>query len=222
MRNQQGHFTRYAEHEKCAEFTAWLAENGHEPNPLRAEAKNFLKRLDPSATYFTFQTFDDNKERLAANKLKRAEANKRRKAKGLKPLTSSPDPFARILHGTLDKRWKELVDLNKQGAGVFITVNETDGKGRETENIKRVRALFLDLDGAPLDPVMESEPEPHIVVESSPGRFHPYLLVTGVKLEQFRALQKALIERFGGDKAIHDLPRVMRLPGFVHRKARRS
>jgi AAA domain/RepB DNA-primase N-terminal domain len=153
---------------------------------------------------------------LAANKKKRAEVNEQRKAKGLKPLTSNTDPLARIIHGTLNKCWNEMVRLNQEGAGVFITVNETDGKGRETKNIKRVRALFLDLDGAPLDPVMARKP--HIVVESSPGRFHPYLLATGVKLDQFSALQKELIARFSGDTAVHDLPRVMRLPGFVHRK----
>jgi Protein of unknown function (DUF3987)/RepB DNA-primase N-terminal domain len=39
-----------------------------------------------------------------------------------------------------------------------------------------------------------------------------------VKREQFAELQKALAARFGGDPSVHDLPRVMRLPGFFHRK----
>jgi hypothetical protein len=58
---------------------------------------------------------------------------------------------------------------------------------------------------------------PHIAVESSPGKFHAYWIVTDVALEEFMGLQKALAARFDGDR-VHDLPRVMRLPGFVHRK----
>jgi hypothetical protein len=201
----------------------WLADNviplwPQKPkakmSPDKDEAERFLGLLDPNANAFTLQTFDDNKERLKA----RAELNKQRKLAGKTLLPK--DPFARIHHGTLDQRWNELCKLNAQGAGVFITVNATDGKGRETDNIVRVRALYNDLDGAPLEPVMQSKPTPHIVVESSPGRFHPYWLVGDVKLEEFTGLQKALIERFGGDKSVHDLPRVMRLPGFIHRKGK--
>ena len=37
-------------------------------------------------------------------------------------------------------------------------------------------------------------------------------------LDQFESVQKTLIARFDGDPAVHDLPRVMRLPGFYHHK----
>src|SRR5215472_5611955 len=37
-------------------------------------------------------------------------------------------------------------------------------------------------------------------------------------LKVFEPLQKALADRFNGDPAVCDLSRVMRLPGFVHRK----
>jgi hypothetical protein len=177
----------------------------------RSEAERFLKLLDPSATYFTFQTFDDNPERKKARK---AEANRL----GKKPY----DPYAKVLNGTLDQHWRTLVALNDQGAGVFVTINETDGKGREIENIERIRSVFVDLDGAPLAPVMEASPAVHFAVETSPGHFHPYWRVEDVALGEFTPLQKALIERFGGDKMVHDLPRVMRLPGFLHRKAEPS
>lgn len=42
--------------------------------------------------------------------------------------------------------------------------------------------------------------------------------MTGCELAQFGPAQKALAEKFGGDPSVHDLPRVMRLPGFLHRK----
>jgi Protein of unknown function (DUF3987)/RepB DNA-primase N-terminal domain len=65
---------------------------------------------------------------------------------------------------------------------------------------------------------MKSEQKPHIVVESSRGHFHVYWRVSDVELDQFADLQKALAARFGGDPAVCDLPRVMRLPGFYHCK----
>lgn len=157
-----------------------------------SEAQTFLDALAPEGAV-TFQTFDDS-------------AAKRRE-------------MAQVMHGTLDECAIRLQRLNDAGAGVFVTVNETDGRGREYSNIVRVRALFVDLDGAPIEPVRDGPLAPHLVVESSPGRWHAYWLVEGVALEQFRPLQRGLIARFGGDKVCVDLPRVMRLPGFVHRKA---
>ncbi len=50
------------------------------PKPDRPKAERFLTLLDPGATFFTFQTFDDDKERK--------------------------DPkLARVMHGTLDALW---------------------------------------------------------------------------------------------------------------------
>ena len=190
--------------------------------PDREQAERFLALLAPEATGFTFQTFDDDKDRKKANKEKRREVNKQRKAQGKKPLTSSDDPFAHIYNGFLDTHWNELVRLNAQRVGIFVTINKTDGRGRSIPNIKRVRALFLDLDGAALEPVMQDKHKPHIVVESSPGHWHTYWRVRDVALKQFEDLQKALAARFGGDPSVHDLPRVMRLPGFCIRRANLS
>jgi hypothetical protein len=158
-----------------------------------AEAARFLKPLDPTATKFEFRAFDDNAER-------------------------DDEKLTKTFFGTLDEYAAELKRLNDKGAGVFVTINQTDGIGRKAENIVRVRAVFADLDGAPLDPVKEAPLKPHIIVESSPGRWHPYWFVEGMALEDFASVQKGIIARFKSDPAIHDLPRVMRLPGFYHRK----
>src|SRR5262245_34089444 len=93
--------------------------------PDRAEAERFLTALDPNATEFTFQTFDDN-----------AERKKERKAKGKK------DSFAKVFNGTLAQHWDALVKLNAKGAGIYVTLNETDFKGRTAKNIVRIRAFF--------------------------------------------------------------------------------
>ena len=113
----------------------------------------------------------------------------------------------------------ELDDLNDHGAGIFFTVNECDGKGRKKENVTRVRAIFVDLDGSPIEPVLAYNP--HIVVESSSGKYHAYWLVDDFPMEAFTDTQKNMARMFAGDKAVNDLSRVMRVPGYYHRKSGR-
>jgi RepB DNA-primase from phage plasmid len=79
--------------------------------------------------------------------------------------------------------------------------------------------VFVDLDGSTLQPVMACGLDPHIVVESSPGRFHAYWRVDALPLDQFGPVQRTIADRFNGDRTVTDLCRVMRLPGFPHRKA---
>lgn len=120
--------------------------------------------------------------------------------------------------GRFDDLREQLADGNANGFGVFVTVNECQGP-RKAENIRSIRAVFVDLDGAPLEPALQAEPPPQIIVESSAGRWHVYWVVDGsVPLEEFRPLQKALATKFGGDPMVCDLPRLMRVPGFLHHK----
>lgn len=154
------------------------------------DAARFLEVLEPVGN-FTFVTFDDKKSQTS--------------------LTEN-------LHGQFNDYVTELSAANLLGAGVFVTVNETDLKGRKTENIQRVRAVFVDLDGADLKPVLAWEHSPHMVVESSPGKWHAYWLVTDLDLAQFKTVQQTLAMKFGGDRKVCDLPRLMRVPGFFHHK----
>jgi hypothetical protein len=131
--------------------------------------------------------------------------------------TTSPQ----IIHGSraqLSKTFGRLLRLQQEGADVFVTINATDGQGRKAANIKRVRALFVDLDGAPLEPVLAWNKPPHVVVATSPGRYHCYWLIDGMPLEDFRGAQEALIDQFGADRGIKSVEHAMRLPGFLHRK----
>ena len=56
------------------------------------------------------------------------------------------------------------------------------------------------------------------MVATSADKWHAYWLVDVFEKFEFTNLQKAIIQKFAGDKAVHDLPRVMRLPGFYHQK----
>jgi putative DNA primase/helicase len=185
------HFLVYAE---WIRIPPWGADDtdGWCPETDRRDAEKFLTALDPAASTFTFQTFDDDEDR-------------------------KDGALIRVFHGSLDRHWRTLCRLNERGAGIFVTVNETDGKARKAKNITRVRAPHVDLDGAPLPTKFHAEP--HIIIESSPGRWHVYWLVADLPLDEFTPLQKRLIALYGSDTSVHDLPRVMRLPGFIHRKA---
>lgn len=125
---------------------------------------------------------------------------------------------ARNFKGTLNAHWETLLQYNGQGMGIFVNINECDDGGRKAQNVKRVRAVFVDLDGAPLQPVEDFATSPNIIVESSPGRYHAYWCVKDCSLDQFSCIQRRLAHLFNGDRAVHDLPRVMRLPGFLHQK----
>jgi hypothetical protein len=155
------------------------------------EADRFLRLLAPSGV-ISYQTFDDGPN--------------------VRP------GLARKLHGPLAAHSEELSRLNDKGAGVFVMVNRGNGKGRSAKDVQAVRAVFVDLDSAPLEPALRGPLQPSITVESSPGRFHAYWLVQGVPLDAFRPIQTALAQRFHGDPSVKDLCRVMRLPGFLHRK----
>jgi hypothetical protein len=166
----------------------------NKPNlsPDLNQANNFLEALDPGASY-TFQTFPE----------------------GARVKSSSPQ----ILHGTLREHAARLTALNNSGHGIFVMINEGDLKGRTADNVVRVRALFVDSDSGPIQPLLDAAIAPHIAVESSPGKGHGYFLVADCPLDKFKERQRALADRFDGDRAVCDLPRVMRLPGFFHLKS---
>jgi putative DNA primase/helicase len=129
------------------------------------------------------------------------------------------DRFAGHFTAPLEEVAGRLTHLNSNDeCGIFFMVNEGDGLGRSSENVTRVRALFIDLDGAPLEPVLCAPLSPHAIVNSSPGRYQVYWMIEDCPLNRFEGLQMALARRFDGDRSVKDLCRVMRLPGFYHQK----
>lgn len=161
--------------------------------PDREIALAFVKALTGSAeSVLTFQTF--------------------REAPGS---TAS----ASILHGTVNEVFDALAEANRNGAEVFFAVNERDGMGRRAENVIALRALFADDDQGNLD-VYSTEPVPGIVVYSSRGKLHVYWpLKSAELLAHFSPAQRAIAATLGTDPVVHDLARVMRLPGFFHLKS---
>jgi hypothetical protein len=159
---------------------------------LPEQARAFLHLLDPRAEQFTFQTFEDT-----AAKITKAE-------------------LARVHQGAAD-----LDRYYRAGAGVWVTVNETDLRGRKRENIVRVRTVFQEDDTGHTGPFPLA---PSITVTTSPGHFHRYWLVADhwPADEQgrgdFTAVMERMIASHGSDKSAKDISRVLRVPGFLHRK----
>ncbi|MBP1625951.1 MAG: hypothetical protein H6Q00_426, partial [Holophagaceae bacterium] len=157
-------------------------------------------------TPLTFQVFDDREDRR--------------------------DPkMARTLHGCLSALAQELDRRNRAGAGIFVTVNATDGTGRSKEHITGLRTWWTDLDlgeDAP-PPGMEVIPlPPSLRVRSGHGE-HLYwlaqeLLPCGCAPERQRTHEgelrqiQASLKSWGADPAVCEVARVMRLPGFLNRK----
>jgi uncharacterized protein (DUF927 family) len=172
-----------------------------EPTPKPGDvsfrlALAFLNMLDRARNHWEFRTFDD---------VVMPDGSKRKDPK----LTTT-------IRGSLKQALPKLRRMNELGAGVFVTINRTDGEGRTAENVTDVRAFFADTDGADVQPLLALKP--HIAVKSSPGKWHIYWIVGDCELSQFKPIQSAIAENFGTDKNVCDLPRVMRVPGFSHNK----
>lgn len=123
--------------------------------------------------------------------------------------------LARVLNGTLDEHAAELAVLNSKGAGIFVTVNATDGGGRQASNVTALRAIFVDADDTVLPPLALA---PSFTVHSARGPHAYWLLAPGEPLERFTDAQTQLARALGTDPTVKDLSRVMRVPGFWHRK----
>lgn len=124
----------------------------------------------------------------------------------------------RIRKGSHEELHRSLLSLNDEGFCVFVQVNPSDGKGESAANIVDAHCFFADFDGTPHENVKRLGLPPQITVTTSPGKFHFYWRVDGIPLDQFSKVQQRLIRLFGSDKSVHDLPRVMRLPGYLHKK----
>lgn len=159
------------------------------PSPERAEAERFIKALTGSAD--SPITFQTFAEGQGRG-------------------------AAQIVHGTLEEKWSELVALNEQGHGIFVMINEGDFAGRSAVNVTGLRAVFIDDDGGQS---LSFTLPPSIVSRSAHGIHAYWRIIQGESLSRFTPAQKALASHFSTDQSVHDLPRVMRCPGFLHRKS---
>lgn len=117
---------------------------------------------------------------------------------------------------------KEPVPNPEPPRGVYFTVNISDGEGQSAHNIEDTRAVFVDDDTDSVDlEELFADCEPSAVVRSRNG-VHVYWRTSDLELEDFEPAQKALARKLGTDGSVHDLARIMRMPGFFHQKQKRD
>jgi hypothetical protein len=169
-----------------------------QPNDARIDqdqVTDFLRTLDPSARWFTLQCFTDREN---------------------KPI---PDPLAKVFNA--ERLTEGDLDLYTRGAGMWVTINDTEGIGRKAIAVTRIRAVWQeDDDGYEGDfPI-----EPSLIVETSPGHYHRYWLVDGdwpadaQGRADFAGVMQRMVAEYGSDPGVKDISRVLRVPGFLHRK----
>lgn len=155
------------------------------------DAKDFLKALAPTTKNFLFFTYDDSAEK-------------------------NPD-LVRSFYGTFDNYKDKLVELNRRGASVCVTINETKGRSRSKEDVHMCRAIWQEDDKGT---IKVPEIDPSITIETSPGKWHRYWIIKGgtEDLRMWSMLQQSLVDNWDSDPNVKDINRVMRLPGFQHKK----
>jgi hypothetical protein len=95
--------------------------------------------------------------------------------------------------------------------------------GRTKENVAAVKRVYVDADvnGAEaINNILNSEkvPAPTVVLESSPGKFQVIWNTSGLTRETAEPLMKAMAAEFQTDKAVAEVARVLRIPGFRNLK----
>lgn len=153
------------------------------------QTEKFLKLIDPNADKFLFACFDYRK--------KLGE---------------------RIFYTDIATGQRILKTRNDEGYCCYFTVNETQGKSRRKTDITRCRAIWVE-DDTPRDAPRTDFPLlPSIVVNSSPGKYHYYWLTSTTKADEWNAVMQTMVEVHGCDKQARDISRVLRVPGFIHKK----
>ncbi len=130
-------------------------------------------------------------------------------------------PLARGFAGRLEDVADRFMLAQREGCGVFIAVNATDGKARKEGNITAARAVFLDLDGTPLPQTWPVAPD-LIIQSSSKGGVAKYqcwwMIDPTTDFAGWKAFQELLADAFGGDPKCTLLTQVGRLAGTWHQK----
>ena len=140
-----------------------------------------------------------------------------------------PSKYPAELKGRIEELWPAVEQLQAEGYGVFLVVNEGDAdppfesEGHvkkpmvKNRNIARIRAMFTDRDGPP-KPGVKTHLTPSFITKRDENHVHAYWLVDDCPLSDFRSWQRRLANHYGTDSAVCNPARVMRLAGTLNCK----
>lgn len=115
---------------------------------------------------------------------------------------------------------EQLVEANMAGMNIGMLIQKSQGRRRTSEDIINITSVYADLDGKnwTVKKLKALPIPPDFIVETSLDKYHVHWKIKGCSLEQCPSVMKALAEKLGGDHAVCDLARVMRVPGTFNHK----
>lgn len=160
-------------------------------------AAQFLSLIDASETRWCFAFYHDKKEARLG----------------------SPHLF-----GSLDQHWPEIEDRQAQGYAFYFVPNKIKNTSnrRTKEDVETIRTLTLDFDQkhieVTLDEIKKLSPRPHIIVESSPWKYHAYWRVDGMAQDDAERINRNMAYSLNADRGAHTSDHVYRVAGGIHQK----
>ena len=110
---------------------------------------------------------------------------------------------------------------NANNRDIYVSMNTMrDGaQGRTKADVDQIRHIYLDVDVGgkeALDEILKADgvPNPHHVLETSPGKHQIVWQVEGFDKDQAERMLRNMAAAHGADPAVTDCSRVLRLPGF--------
>ena len=98
------------------------------------------------------------------------------------------------LRGSIKTQGTKLNAANSVGMGVFMAINHVEGSGPVTnDKVTGINAVFIDSDGT-MELSAIKKLNPHLIVKTSPRKYHAYWLVKNLKPLKFKSVQKALAD----------------------------
>ncbi|HEY7823223.1 MAG TPA: hypothetical protein VIG24_10330, partial [Acidimicrobiia bacterium] len=119
--------------------------------------------------------------------------------------------------------WEWITEKIEEGYNVYFGVNPRSERSGKAESIQYARCMFADFDDvADLDELksrLKGLPPYSAIVHSGNG-YHVYWKLTSREndMKRWSYYQRGIIAHCKSDKAIHDPPRIMRLPGTINHK----
>jgi len=119
---------------------------------------------------------------------------------------------------------RELEDLlsRTRTLNSYFGAASRNGNDGTKAGVLEIPALWVDLDGSPLSPLLEGPFLPSATVETSPGKYHCYWKLREPagrdEIEVVEDLLRRLASYFKGDRAATDASRILRVPGTLNFK----
>lgn len=124
------------------------------------------------------------------------------------------------LYGKLDPKFVDY--HNNSGYGIFYMPNTSGSENTQDKDIKRLNAVFIDIDNDTLPEYFPLEPTAIISRADGLGH-HVYWFINPTDdTGTWKTTQELLIRVYQSDAAIKNLARLMRVPGTMNQKAAKA